>query len=121
MLSYHSRERILDNLAPYDVGYVFSDVSHISPFLEDPQTGPTSRFCAELAKRLHCYVIAGYPERLAPDEERRPVLDQQPYQTATEEVGANSAIFYGPTGDFVGNYRKTNSFETDMTWSKPGL
>jgi protein N-terminal amidase len=47
-------------------------------------------------------------------------MDQTPYETVTEEVGANSAIFYGPDGEFVGNYRKTNPFETDMTWSKPG-
>ncbi|KAI0087739.1 carbon-nitrogen hydrolase [Irpex rosettiformis] len=101
-------------------GYVFPDVSAISPFLEDSQTGPTSHFCSDLAKRLRCYVIAGYPERLAPDEQRRPVLDQKPYQAITEEVGANSAILYGPTGEFISNYRKTNPFETDMTWSKPG-
>lgn len=92
----------------------------MTPYLEDPKTGPTSRFCAELAKRLHCYVLAGYPERLAPDEPRKAVLDQTPYEQVTEEVGANSAIFCGPDGDFIGNYRKTNPYETDMTWSKPG-
>lgn len=37
-----------------------------------------------------------------------------------EEVGANSAVLYGPDGAFVGNYRKTNPFETDKTWAKPG-
>lgn len=92
----------------------------VSPYLEDPQTGPTSQFCAALAKRLHCYVVAGYPERLSSDEPRKPVLDQTPYEMVTEEVGANSAVFYGPDGNLVGNYRKTNPYETDMTWSKPG-
>lgn len=102
------------------LGYVFSDVSAVSPYLEEPLNGPTSQFCAALAKRLRCYVVAGYPERLAPNEPRQPVLSQTPYEQVTEEVGANSAIFYGPDGKFVGNYRKTNPFETDMTWSKPG-
>ncbi|KAI0685622.1 carbon-nitrogen hydrolase [Cytidiella melzeri] len=101
-------------------GYAFPDVTAVSPYLEDPKTGPTSNFCLELAKRLHCYVVAGYPERLAPDEPRQPTLNQKPYNTPTDEVGANSAILYGPDGEFIGNYRKTNPYDTDMTWSKPG-
>lgn len=101
-------------------GYVFSDATAVSPYLEEPQTGPTSLFCAALASRLRCYVIAGYPERLAYDEPRTAVLDQTPYKQVTEEVGANSAILYGPRGEFIGNYRKTNPYETDMTWAKPG-
>ncbi|KAG5646012.1 hypothetical protein DXG03_004614 [Asterophora parasitica] len=36
------------------------------------------------------------------------------------QVGANSAIIYGPSGEWVGGYRKTNLFETDITWAKPG-
>ena len=99
---------------------MFADVTAVSPYLEERQSGPTAQFCSALAKRLHCYVVAGYPERLAPDEPRKAVLDQSPYESVTEEVGANSAVFYGPSGEFVGNYRKTNPFETDMTWSKPG-
>ncbi|KAG5717426.1 Protein N-terminal amidase [Termitomyces sp. T112] len=35
-------------------------------------------------------------------------------------VGANSAILYGPSGEWVGGYRKTNLFETDKTWAKAG-
>lgn len=101
-------------------GYAFPDAAAVTPHLEDPKSGPTSTFCSQLCKRLHCYVVAGYPERLAADEPRKPVLDQKPYDTITDEVGANSAIFYGPDGEFIGNYRKTNPFETDMTWSKPG-
>lgn len=37
------------------------------------------------------------------------------------QVGANSLTFFGPSGEWVGGYRKTNLFETDMTWAKPGL
>ena len=36
------------------------------------------------------------------------------------QVGANSAIIYGPDGQWVGGYRKTNLFETDKPWAKPG-
>ncbi|KAF5377883.1 hypothetical protein D9615_006678 [Tricholomella constricta] len=36
------------------------------------------------------------------------------------QVGANSAVIYGPSGEWVGGYRKTNLYETDMTWAKPG-
>ena len=98
-------------------GYVFPDASSISPYLEDPRTGPTSLFCAELSRRLRCYVAAGYPEALGSDELRSAITVEN---CEGEEVGANSAILYGPDGTLLGNYRKTNLFETDMTWAKPG-
>lgn len=124
-------------------GYVFDSAAAISPYLEDPRTGPTSKFCQELAKRLSCYVVAGYPERLAPEEgeshdhiEKTSVLSGEmevpPDSGSTHvefgeksqirnQVGANSLTFFGPSGEWVGGYRKTNLFETDMTWAKPGL
>jgi len=37
-----------------------------------------------------------------------------------EKIGANSAIIYGPDGEWVGGYRKTHLFETDRTWAKAG-
>ncbi|KAJ7845376.1 carbon-nitrogen hydrolase [Mycena olivaceomarginata] len=84
-------------------GYVFDSAAAISPYLEHPRTGPTSMFCAELAQRLKCYVVAGYPEH-----------------TGARVVGANSAALYGPGGEWVGGYRKTNLYSTDQTWAKPG-
>ncbi|KIY46718.1 hydrolase [Fistulina hepatica ATCC 64428] len=91
-------------------GYVFENASQISPYLEAPKTGPTSRFCSEVAKRLRCYVFAGYPEKLERSE-----------KTNDENIiGANSACIIGPGGEWVGGYRKTNLFETDKTWVKPG-
>ena len=98
-------------------GYVFPNADSIKPFLEDPVTGPTSRFCSELAIRLRCHVVAGYPERL-PDEEIEPGIDE--WGNTITRVGANSAILVGPDGGCVGRYRKTNLFETDTTWAKPG-
>ncbi|KAG6840882.1 hypothetical protein C0991_003475 [Blastosporella zonata] len=141
-------------------GYVFDSAETISPYLEEPKTGPSSRFCQEIAKHLGCYVAGGYPERLS-EEERRgesesPTDEAEPPQIVSKEtlpaedmeippsndapgeqasistsnstpvsrprtvVGANSAIIYGPTGEWVGGYRKTNLFETDTTWAKPG-
>ncbi|GLB38646.1 putative carbon-nitrogen hydrolase [Lyophyllum shimeji] len=132
-------------------GYVFDSAEAISPYLEEPKTGPSSLFCREIAKHLGCYVAAGYPERL-PEEERVP-LEPEPEPstdtvaggmeippadgslaapqglssvrstTASEPripVGANSAVIFGPSGEWVGGYRKTNLFETDKTWAKPG-
>ena len=98
-------------------GYVFPNSDSIKPFLEDPITGPTSRFCADLATHLQCHVIAGYPERL-PDDEVEPGVDE--WGNGITRIGANSAVLFGPDGECVGRYRKTNLFETDTTWAKPG-
>lgn len=123
-------------------GYVFENADAISPYLEQPRTGPTSQFCANLAKKLNCYVLAGYPECLSPGEERTPLvldddensdtdnpLDAEMAERAKAKasesgeqlaVGANSCVVYGPEGEWVGGYRKTNLYTTDKTWAKPG-
>ncbi|KAJ4482422.1 hydrolase [Lentinula aciculospora] len=104
-------------------GYNFENAQAISPFLEHPKTGPTSQFCAELASRLECYVFAGYPERLNNDEILKELLSRKKLAAESENpqpVGANSAVLYGPDGEWVGHYRKTNLFITDKSWAKPG-
>jgi len=116
-------------------GYVFPDAPSILAYLEEPRNGPTSMFCSELASRLKCYVVAGYPERLAPDEVERGVRVEVENDSALSDceeayddvkeieidrVGANSVVLCGPDGECVGGYRKTNLFRTDMTWAKPG-
>jgi hypothetical protein len=72
-------------------------------------------------------VLAGYPERLAEDEDR-----------PGQAVGANSAIIYDGNGEYVGKHvfiyfrmnreryllggtRKRNLFVADLPWVKPGL
>lgn len=97
-------------------GYNFESAAAIDPYLETPRTGPTSRFCTELASHLKCYVVAGYPERLELSE-----VEQYLIETGTDVVGANSAALYDPEGEWVGAYRKTNLFSTDKTWAKPGM
>jgi len=108
-------------------GYVFENSAAILPHLEQPRTGPTSLFCAELAKNLGCYVIAGYPECLNSqelDEISKSATASRPQVTESgtdiHQVGANSAALYGPDGVWVGGYRKTHLFKTDLTWAKAG-
>ncbi|KAH9080398.1 carbon-nitrogen hydrolase [Lactarius deliciosus] len=79
-------------------GYAFENASAILPFLEDPQTGVTSEFCASIAQRL-----------------------AMPHGgEVVDVVGANSAVVYGPDGARVGHYRKSHLFYMDKTWAKPG-
>ena len=96
---------------------MFPDSDTIKPFLEEPITGPTSKFCSGLAIRLRCHVVGGFPERLS-DDEVEPGVDE--WGNNIMQVGANSAILFGPDGECMGTYRKTNLFETDTTWAKPG-
>ena len=96
------------------LGYAFPDAQAISPFLEEPRTGPTSLFCEELARNKRSYVAAGYPEKLSPEEIERESRSPNP------KVGANSAVLYGSEGQWIGGYRKTNLFELDKPWAKPG-
>ncbi|KAI0322393.1 carbon-nitrogen hydrolase [Amylostereum chailletii] len=98
-------------------GYAFSGSSEIAPFLEQPRLGQTSLFCAEIARKLCCYVTAGYPERLKPHEL---VEGKDDTGAVVECIGANTAVVYGPGGEWVGETRKTNLFRTDLTWAKPG-
>ncbi|KAH8998451.1 carbon-nitrogen hydrolase [Lactarius akahatsu] len=77
-------------------GYAFENASAILPFLEDPQTGVTSEFCASIAQRLRCHVVAGYPERLGPHEVTKRTNEDD--GEVVDVVGANSAVVYGPDG-----------------------
>lgn len=106
-------------------GYVFENAAAVLPYLELPKTGATSLFCAELAKKLGCYVIAGYPEKLNNDELdeiKRATTEPRRTEAGTEieQVGANSSVLCAPDGSWVGGYRKTHLYKTDLTWAKPG-
>jgi protein N-terminal amidase len=98
-----------DNILNYSIGYVFPTPQDVLPHLEEPQKGPTSKLCMELAKELGCFVIAGYPEKLPDDVLRQP-----------HQVGANSAILYDSDGNYVANHQKVNMFESDLPWVCPG-
>ena len=102
-------------ITPSTSGYVFPNAAAITPHLEHPQSGPTARLCAELATKFRCYVAAGYPERLYGIE-----TDADSSGSTNTAVGANSALLYDPKGNCITNYRKSNLFETDMTWARAG-
>lgn len=97
-------------------GYVFSSAQEIKPFLEHPRIGPTALFCRELATTYGCWVIAGYPELADPETDVAVKLqggdDVKP--------GYNSAVVVSPSGEVVGNYRKSFLYDTDKTWAREG-
>lgn len=78
-------------------GYVFDDLEHIKPFLEK-QDGPTFRWCSAQAQRLHCYVIAGFPEVRV--------------DASGEERYLNSAHVVGRDGKSIATYSKHFLYET---------
>lgn len=53
------------------------------------------------------------------DEDK--IIAVSAFEKEVQQVGANSAVVYDPNGVRIGDYRKTNLFETDMTWAKPGM
>lgn len=104
-------------------GYMFGTPEAVRPHLEPAGKGPTALLAAELAARLQCVVVAGYPEAL-PSDEAAPADaegqgDGDGDGTAHTGIGYNSAVVAGPSG-VVGNYRKTFLFETDKVWCRPG-
>ncbi|KAI9568475.1 carbon-nitrogen hydrolase [Boletus coccyginus] len=102
-------------------GYVFPDALSIKPYLEHPKTGPTASFCAALARRLECFVVAGYPERLeSPSPSPSTLITSVLTSDPDPLIGANAAAVYDATGHLVHTYHKSNLFPTDRTWARPG-
>jgi protein N-terminal amidase len=120
-------------------GYMFPDAPSVAPYLEHPKTGPTASFCAELARRLECHVVAGFPERLEPPTSTPSTSDPRLSRTTSPPtpsttpstapsdsdthpglIGANAALLYDTTGHLVHAYHKSNLFPTDLTWARPG-
>lgn len=98
-------------------GYVFTTPASILPYLEPQRIGPTSLLARSLARRLRCHVIAGYPEALPLQSESDGRKD---VESEGLGVGWNSAVVVGPSGEVIGNYRKTFRFETDKNWAREG-
>ena len=102
-------------------GYLHTTAASIIPHLEHPKTGPTSILAIDLAKRLRCYVVAGYPEIISEEHKAEQELDNKTSEDDEETgVGYTSAIVVGPDGDIIGNYRKTLLFAADKCWAKAG-
>jgi protein N-terminal amidase len=109
-------------------GYMFTSAQDIIPYLEYPRIGPTSLFCRELATTYGCWVVAGYPE-LAEESETDTGAGQQEDGKGTIKEGSggddvkpgyNSAVLVSPSGEVVGNYRKSFLYDTDKTWAREG-
>lgn len=112
-------------------GYMFSTPTSILPYLEPTTSGATTKLAQSLARRLKCHVVAGYPEALpsAPQpgsstgthaEEAGP-KEMKALEGEGTGVGYNSAVIVGPSGEVVGNYRKSFRFETDKNWAREGM
>jgi protein N-terminal amidase len=116
-------------------GYMFSTPTSILPYLEPTTSGQTTKLAQSLARRLKCHVVAGYPEALpsAPQpgsssssgDGEGSLGEAGPKEMKALEgegtgVGYNSAVIVGPSGEVVGNYRKSFRFETDKNWAREG-
>jgi len=115
-------------------GYMFSTATSILPYLEPTTSGPTTKLAQALATRLKCHVVAGYPEALPsapqPGSSSSSSGDGSLGEAGPKEmkalegegtgVGYNSAVIVGPSGEVVGNYRKSFRFETDKNWAREG-
>ncbi|KAG8741267.1 Carbon-nitrogen hydrolase [Ceratobasidium sp. 414] len=109
-------------------GYVFPTAASILPFVEHPGASPSTNTCAELARRLQCHVIAGYPSPpLAVDESKQQAKDETVPEARSQKapsgqgVARNSALVVDPNGNVIHTYAKTNMFESDLPWAQPGV
>ncbi|CCO34761.1 hypothetical protein BN14_08869 [Rhizoctonia solani AG-1 IB] len=106
-------------------GYVFPNAESITPFVEHPDKSPSRQACAEIAQRLKCYVVAGYPApTLTPEESKEQAgsdaSDPAGESKKPEGIARNNAIVVDPNGEVVHEYTKTNMFEADLPWAQPG-
>ncbi|KAI9594601.1 carbon-nitrogen hydrolase [Syncephalis fuscata] len=106
--------QLLSNLKPGDVdilllpemaftGYMFKDREEIEPWTEDAMTGPTVIWAQSQARRLQCFVLVGYPERVS-------VPSGPP-------IFYNSACIVDRSGQLISTYRKAYLYTTDLSWS----
>jgi protein N-terminal amidase len=102
MLSKYSTADILVFPEMAFTGYTFSDLSEISPILEEPKPGfLTFDWCSNQARRLTSYVFCGYAEK-------------------SGEKGYNSMMVLSPEGLLMTNYRKSFLYTLDKTWADEG-
>lgn len=133
------------------IGYMFPTADSIRPFVEFPDKSPSREACVEIAQRLKCYVVAGYPAPTLPLEETKEqavasegqgapqpaepeasnkdtpkAQDAQESELATSAqkavgVARNNAVVVDPNGAIIHEYTKVNMFESDLPWAQPGM
>ncbi len=89
-----------------DIGYNYKSLQHISPYLEEPESGITSLWARTTALKYGCVVTAGYLEKID-------TTDKWP---ASPEY-YNSAITVNADGEMICNYRKTFFDRRDEQWT----
>lgn len=94
---------------PCHIGYNFTSLSHITPFLEYAGTGISSLWARSRALKHNCHVVAGFPEQVD-------VSDRWP----TSPEYYNSAIIVSNEGEMIGTYRKHFLYMIDETWALEG-
>ncbi|MFB5662241.1 nitrilase-related carbon-nitrogen hydrolase [Alteribacillus sp. HJP-4] len=82
-------------------GYMYEEREDIAPFVEQIPGETTEKF-SELTKEYDGHIVFGMPE-----EEKE------------TELYYNSAVLIGPDG-YMGKYRKTQMWETEMHWGAWG-
>ena len=115
-------------MLPGFTGYVFPTAASILPFVERPGASLSTEACAEIAQRLGCYVIAGYPaptlsirqSKEQVEGDSASAADGDKGEPAGEGVARNNAIVVDPNGKVIHEYTKTNMFESDLPWAQPG-
>ena len=86
-------------------GSVFDGKKDIEPFCDYYYKGKAYDFCSQLAKKLKCWVIMGFPEKY---------WDEKKQKTRF----FNSAMIVDPIGDPHKSYKKHVLNDLDKKWSK---
>lgn len=105
------------------LGYNFTSLKSISPYLEPTECGPTSKWARSTAQRLGCVVCVGYPEiagskpSTADDASSEPrPIDALP----GESDRFNSLFIVDSLGNTLSNYQKRFLYYTDDNWAHEG-
>jgi protein N-terminal amidase len=91
------------------IGYNFSSLEDIAPFLEPTAGGVSTKWAARAAQRYRCYVTVGYPER-----------STKKHPNGVDFMNFNSQVTVLPSGEVLSNYRKRFLYYTDETWASEG-
>jgi protein N-terminal amidase len=120
-------------------GYIFSNRGEIEHLLEDPYSAessasPSLQLAKQLAIRLGCYVVIGFPMRRGKvdSKEKELILPSVPFDaraaTAISQEGVvdssqichNAALLVDGKGQLLHTFLKHFSYENDKTWAHEG-
>lgn len=117
-------------------GYIFADRDEIEALLEDPyhekgSQSPSFQLARDLAIRLGCYVVIGFPMR-STSSPKKHTLASPPFEARLESLIPpstvieahdccyNSALLVNALGDLVHIFRKHFSYVDDKRWASEG-